>query len=146
MTFDPNTSVMGKLYIILLSGTLLVSCKKYIQNQEKKAVISDVTNGLWYVTVYEQNDSFITPAFLGYVFKFNTDNTVTGIFGTDSVQGAWVVDVNAKTITSDFPGAAYPLDQLNETWLVLDSYTDSVSAKSTDTVNHTINYLQLRKQ
>ena len=137
---------MRKLFIILLSGILLVSCKKFIQNQEQKAVISDVTNGLWYVTGYEQNDSNITAAFSGYLFKIDADNTVTGIMNGDSVQGEWLVNVNARTITSDFPGAGYPLSQLNETWYVSDSYTDSVSATSTDTVNHTSNILQLKKQ
>jgi hypothetical protein len=137
---------MRKLYFILLSGILLASCKKLIQNKEQKAVISDVTNGLWYVSGYEQNDSNITTAFSGYVFKFDANNTVTGILNTDSVQGAWLVDINARTITSDFPGVGYPLNQLNETWYVDDSYTDSVSAQCTDTVSHTINYLQLKKQ
>ena len=137
---------MRKLYIILLSGIFLASCKKFIQNQEQKAVISDVTDGLWYVTGYEQNDSNITAAFSGYLFKFDANNTVTGIVSNDSVQGEWLVNVNARTITSDFPGAAYPLNQLNETWYVTDSYTDSVSATSSDTVNHTSNILQLKKE
>jgi hypothetical protein len=138
---------MRKLYIIiLLSGIFLASCKKFVQNQEQKAVISDVTNGLWYVTGYEQNDSNITAAFSGYLFKFDANNTVTGIINSDSVQGEWLVNVNARTITSDFPGAAYPLNQLNETWYVTDSYTDSVSATSTDTVSHTSNILQLKKE
>jgi hypothetical protein len=138
---------MKHLLLILLSGILLVSCKKFIQNQEQKAVISDVTDGLWYVTGYEQNDSNITAAFSGYLFKFDPNNTVTGILNnTDSVQGEWLVNVNARTITSDFPGAGYPLNQLNETWYVTDSYTDSVSATSSDTVNHTSNILQLKKE
>jgi hypothetical protein len=138
---------MKHLLLIFLSGILLVSCKKFIQNQEQKAVISDVTDGLWYVTGYEQNDSNITAAFSGYLFKFDPNNTVTGILNnTDSVQGEWLVNVNARTITSDFPGAGYPLNQLNETWYVTDSYTDSVSATSSDTVNHTSNILQLKKE
>ncbi|HLI93575.1 MAG TPA: hypothetical protein VKU83_08200 [Puia sp.] len=137
---------MKQIYPLLLSGILLVSCKKFIQNQAEKQVISDVTNGLWYVTGYEQNDSNITAAFSGYVFKFNANNTVTGILGTDSVPGQWLVNVNARTIASDFPGAGYPLDLLNETWYITDSYTDSVAATSTDSVNHTSNFLQLKKQ
>jgi hypothetical protein len=137
---------MRKLYIILLSGILLASCKKFVQNQEQKAVIADVTDGLWYVTGYEQNDSNITAAFSGYLFKFDANNTVTGIINNDSVQGEWLVNISGRTITSDFPGAGYPLNQLNETWYVDDSYTDSVSAQCTDSVNHTSNYLQLKKQ
>jgi|HubBroStandDraft_2_1064218.scaffolds.fasta_scaffold24412_2 hypothetical protein len=135
------------LLLVLLSGILLVSCKKTIQNKEEKAVITDVTNGLWYVTHFEQDDSDITAAFSGYLFKFNTNNTVTGILNnTDSVQGDWLVNINARTITSDFPSAGYPLNRLNETWYVDDSYTDSVSAQWTDTATNMSNYLQLKKQ
>lgn len=138
---------MKYLYPILVFGIVLASCKKLIQKQVEKQVISDVTNGLWYVTSYEKSDSNITAAFSGYVFKFDANNTVTGILNsTDSVQGAWLVDVNARTITSNFPSAGYPVNQLNATWYIDDSYTDSVSAQYTDTVSHTNSYLQLRKQ
>jgi hypothetical protein len=132
--------------IVLLSGICLLSCKKFIQHKEQQAVIKDVTNGLWYVSGYEQNDSNITAAFSGYVFKFDENNTVTGILGTDSSIGLWAVDVNARTITSNFPNIGFPLNQLNETWYIKDSYTDSVAATSTDSVNHTSNFLQLKKQ
>ncbi len=125
---------------------LFLSCKKFIQNQEKKVVVSDVTNGLWYVSGYEQNDSDITSSFSGYLFKFDANNTVTAIHNLDSVQGVWAVNISARTITSDFQGAVAPLINLNETWLVTDSYTDSVSATSTDTIRHTSNILQLKKQ
>jgi hypothetical protein len=138
---------MKHLLLILLSGILLVSCKKFIQNQEQKAVITDVTNGLWYVTSFTQNDSNITAAFSGYLFKFNTNNTVIGILNnSDSVPGDWLVNISARTITSDFPSAGYPLNRLNETWYVDDSYTDSVSAQWTDTAANMTNYLQLKKQ
>lgn len=137
---------MKRLYPILFAGVFLVSCKKFIQNQEEKAAVSIVTSGEWYVSGYEQNDSNITASFSGYLFKFDANNTVTGIINGDSTVGEWLVNINAKTITADFPGAGYPLNQLNETWLITDSYTDSVSAVSTDTVNHTSNILQLKKQ
>ena len=137
---------MNRLYPILLSCIFIVSCKKFIQNQEEKAAVSIVTSGEWYVSGYEQNDSNITASFSGYLFKFATNNTVTGIYNSDSVQGDWAVDIAARTITADFPGASAPLVNLNETWLITDSYTDSVSATSTDTIRHTSNILQLKKQ
>ena len=138
---------MQRFYPIL--GAILVlflSCKKFIEKQEEKAIESDVTDGLWYVSGYEQNDSDITASFSGYLFKFDTNNTVTALYSSDSVQGDWTVDISARTITADFPGAAAPLINLNETWLITDSYTDSVSATSTDTIRHTSNILQLKKQ
>jgi hypothetical protein len=138
---------MRKFYPVI--GAVLVlflSCKKFIQKQEEKAVVSDVTNGLWYVSGYEQNDSNITASFSGYLFKFDANNTVTAIYNNDSVQGDWAVNISARTITADFSGAAAPLVNLNETWLITDSYSDSVSATSTDTIRNTSNILQLKKQ
>src|ERR1700748_2030110 len=133
------------LMLPLVSIVLLFSCKKLIQQQEEKEAEKIVTNGLWYVSGYEQNDSDITASFSGYLFKFDNNSTVTGTRNDSSVQGQWSVNINAKTITANFPGAGDPLDKLNETWLITDSYTDSVSARSTDTVNHTSNILQLKK-
>jgi hypothetical protein len=140
--------LMKRFYPLVLPVFLIMmlSCKKFIQQQEEKAVISDVTNGLWYVSGYEKNDSNITSSFSGYLFKFDANNTVTGTWSDSSMQGNWTVDISAKTIYADFPGAGTPLSYLNETWLIKDSYTDSVSATSTDTVSHTSNILQLKKQ
>ena len=138
---------MRRFYPILCAFLVLfLSCKKFIEKQEEKAIESDVTDGFWYVSGYEQNDSDITASFSGYLFKFDTNNTVTALYSSDSVQGDWTVDISARTITADFPGAAAPLINLNETWLITDSYTDSVSATSTDTIRHTSNILQLKKQ
>ena len=139
---------MKRLYPMFFPMLLVLffSCKKLIQQQEEKAAEAIVTNGLWYVSGYEQNDSDITASFSGYLFKFDNNSTVTGTRNDSSVQGEWSVNISAKTITANFPGAGAPLDKLNETWLITDSYTDSVSATSTDTVNHTSNILQLKKQ
>ena len=134
------------LPIISFLPLLVCSCKKYIQHQEQNALEAVVTNGEWYVTGYEQNDSDITAAFSGYLFKFDANNTVTGTIGSTSVTGQWSDNINARTMTANFPGATTPLVYLNETWTITDGYTDSVSAKSVDTVNHTTNILQLKKK
>jgi hypothetical protein len=136
------------LSLIVMSGLLIFfhSCKKYVRKQEEKAAVSIITNGSWLVSGYKQNDSDITAAFSGYLFKFDANNTVTGTKGNVSVSGQWSDNIVARTITSNFPGAGAPLVYLNETWTITDSYSDSVAAKCTDTVNHTTNILQLKKQ
>jgi hypothetical protein len=137
----------SSLLIIIFSLALpFCSCKKYIQQQAQKQAVSIITDGYWYVSGYTQNDSDITAAFSGYLFKFDANNTVAATKGNVSVPGQWSDNIVARTITSNFPGAAAPLVYLNETWFIKDSYTDSVSAKCTDTVNHTTNILQLKKQ
>lgn len=136
------------LLLIVIAGLILPlsSCKKLIQKQAENQAISIMTNGYWYVSGYKQNDSDITAAFSGYLFKFDANNTVTGTKGNVSATGQWSDNIIARTITTNFPGAVAPIVYLNETWIIKDSYTDSVSAKCTDTVNHTTNILQLKKQ
>jgi hypothetical protein len=136
---------MKPLSLLIIAMTLF-SCKKYIQKQEQNAAVSLITNGYWYVSGYKQNDSDITAAFSGYLFKFDANNTVAGTKGGVSTTGTWSDNIVARTITANFPGAGAPLVYLNEVWTIKDSYTDSVSAKCTDTVNHTTNILQLKKQ
>jgi hypothetical protein len=132
------------LLLLLLTGFL--SCKKFIEQQEKKAVLNIITNGQWYVSQYQQNDSDITAAFSGYLFKFDENGIVTGSKDGVSQKGLWVTDVGARTVTASFLTAGPPISLLNETWKITDSYTDRVVAHSTDTVNSTSNILQLRKQ
>ena len=139
---------MKQLYLVLLlvAASSLFSCKKYIQQQEEKAVIVAVTNGVWYVQEYLQNDSNITASFSGYLFQFNENGTVVGTRDSVSVNGVWVGDITAGTITANFPGAGEPLKNLNEIWHITNSSTTFVVANSTDTTNKTTNILQLQKQ
>lgn len=149
---QPDPLNMKKLYTyfllinFLIPATSLISCKKFIRDQEQKAVLAAVTNGLWYVQGYKQNDSDLTASFSGYLFKFNENNTVTGTRNAVSAAGSWMADIGTRTIMANFPGAGDPLIKLNKTWKIKDSYTDYVLANCTDTINKTINILQLRKQ
>lgn len=139
-----------KHLILLIAPILLTfylcSCKKYIQQQVQNAANSIITNGYWYVSRYKQNDSDITASFSGYLFKFDANSTVTGTKGNVSVTGQWSDNIPARTITTNFPGAGLPLVNLNKTWKITDSYTDSVAAKSIDTANHITYVLQLKKK
>lgn len=140
---------MKRLYsftVMLLIAASFLSCKKFIQQQEEKAIMNAITNGYWYVSQYKQNDSDITASFSGYLFKFDANGVVTGTKEDSSQKGVWVADINTRTITSGFPGATEPLSLLNAVWKIKDSQTDMVLANMTDTVNNTTNILQLRKQ
>ena len=67
------------LIALLCLAALSFSCKKYIRQQEEKAIMSIITSGYWHVEQYSQNDSDITASFSGYLFKFDADGTVTGM-------------------------------------------------------------------
>jgi hypothetical protein len=139
---------MKKIYAALLFFLIVSqpSCKKFVQQQEENAIVSAVTNGYWYVSEYLQNDSDITASFAGYLFKFDKNGTVTGTKDGASIKGVWTADITKKQIVSSFPMAGPPLKYLNETWNITDSYTNFVTAKSTDAGNGSNNVLQLTKQ
>lgn len=120
------------------------SCKKYIQQQEVNYIVDLVTNGKWQITGYSDHMvNNLTDSFAGYLFQFNKDNTLYGVKFGQQTNGTWAVDVSKKSITSNFPSASYPLTLLNHTWIITDSYTDSVAAKTA--VDTSFNILNLHK-
>jgi hypothetical protein len=136
----------NRLLLIAFFCSLLVcptSCKKIINQQKENVLTNLVTSGTWRVTRYVDQQTDITDSFAGYVFQFNSNGTVEGILNGQTTAGTWVGDVNARTIQSDFPNAGDPLKELNYTWQITDSYTDSVSARTA--VDSSYNYLELHK-
>jgi len=138
---------MKRLYLVplLLIVAYATSCKKFIRDQEEKAIMSIITTGYWHVDQYSQNDSNITASFSGYLFKFDAGGTVTGTKDNVSQAGSWEPNVDARTIASNFPSAAPPVSLLNGLWKIKDSGRDFVLATYTDTVLHTSNTLRLKK-
>lgn len=140
---------MKRLLFLLTLATALLwqsSCKKFIQKQEEQAAMAIITQGVWYVQYYQRGDSNITASFSGYLFKFSDNSTVMGASGSTSVQGTWNVDISTRSITADFPTAGYPVNRLNATWRITDSYSDSVVARNIDTASRTTNILHLKKK
>jgi hypothetical protein len=121
------------------------SCKKFVQQQEENAVIKIMTNGVWYVQTYNQNDTSIAALFAGYTFQFKSDGTVLAIKDSATLAtGTWVGNVDNETINSNFPGAAIPLDKLNSLWKITDSSPTSVVANTT--IGTDMEFLVLLKQ
>jgi hypothetical protein len=130
--------------VALLVLTSTLSCKKFIEDKQRKAVLDAMTNGRWLVEQYFENGNNITSDFLNYEFQFYENGKVEGILGTNVANGTWEADVENYTITSEFPAAGDPLAKLNNTWLIKDSYWDYVKAEAT-TANGK-NVLHLRKK
>ena len=135
---------------IFLTASLLfllvipLSCKKLVQQQEQNYIVSLVTNGTWRITGYLDHETYnLTDTFAGYAFQFNQNNTLYGTRYGQQTNGTWAVDISAKSITTNFPSAPYPYTLLDHTWIITDSYTDSVAAKAA--VDTSFNILNLHK-
>lgn len=140
---------MKRLFLIplLVLVAFSFSCKKFIRQQEEKAVMNIIVNGYWHVDQYVRDGSDVTGSFSGYLFKFESNGTVMGKNADNSVSesGSWVPNVDARTISSNFPSASEPINLLNGLWKIKDSGSDFVLANYTDTVAHTFNILRLKK-
>jgi hypothetical protein len=134
--------IIPVLTLIVLASSL--SCKKLVENKQRDAVLEAMTNGVWIVEQYFENNENITSEFLNYEFQFYKNGTVKGTLGTEVANGTWVADVDKYSITSEFPAAVNPLAKLNFTWFIKDSDWDYVKAETTTPAGK--NVLHLRKK
>jgi len=121
-----------------------ISCQKYIEKQAEKKVLEAMTTGIWIVEQFLEDTADITTQFLNYDFRFFENGTVTGTIGTNVANGTWVANTSNYSITSEFPSAGNPLEKLNATWVIKDSYWDFVKAETA--TSNGKNVLRLRKK
>ena len=119
----------SKLVLFSFLMFSFISCKKKIEEKKKDLVMDAMTNGVWYVEQYLEGTNNISGDFAGYIFKFNTDGTVTGDKAGSIANGTWSGDAVNYSITSNFTGAPDPVVKLNGVWKITDSYWDYVEAE-----------------
>ena len=127
-----------RIYLPVICLLFCFSCKKFVEDQKKQAVMSFITSGQWKIESYLVDTVSITSEFNGYTFKFNEDGTVTGIYGTTTIPGTWIGEISDYSITSDFPGSDDPVKKLIGHWIVKDSGSTFVKAdlKTTTSTLH----------
>ena len=117
-----------RIYIPVICLLFAFACKKTVEDQKRKMVMSFITNGHWKVQSYLVDTVSITSEFDGYTFKFNDDGSVLGDNGSITDAGTWVGEVSDYSITSAFPGAGDPLQKLDGHWVIKDSGLTFVKA------------------
>ena len=136
-----------KKILLLAPVMLLISvfgCKKTVEDIKRNYVLDIMTKGRWYVESFKDGAVDVTADFTGYEFQFYENGKVDGIKSTVTEQGTWVEDVNALTITSNFPSSGAPLQKFNAVWKLTDAYPDLVVAQAV--VGSETHYLKLRKK
>ena len=136
-------SIMKKVmsYSVLFGLLFSVACDKSIADKQKDILIAAMTSGTWFVEKYLEGSTDITLDFSGYDFQFLENGTVNGIKDSTTTSGTWVGDIINYTIASTFPAGA-PLDKLNGTWKITDSYWDYVKAEMTTPGGKNVLYLR----
>jgi hypothetical protein len=133
--------------LLLLLLPFLGGCKKILDKAEdaqQQAAIDIVTNGRWKMVAFSTGTTDQLALFNGYLFQFNTNQTIDAYQGNTIVQsGSFIYDLNARTISSGFTTTTEPLVLLNGTFHITDSGTDFVKAEMT--VNSELRRLHMIK-
>lgn len=134
-----NKSLLFAAFFCLLAT---VSCDKAVENKQKDLLIEAMTNGVWLVDFYSENNIDITSYFDGYEFQFVENGVVMATKNYAMTHGTWTGDFETQMITSDFPGATDPLAKLNGSWKIVDSHLDYVKSERITTSGKNILYLK----
>lgn len=123
---------MKKAILFFFLAALIGCSKEQIQQQQQNTVVLAMTSGQWKVTSFMKGSTDVTADFATYTFQFKTNMTVDALHnGTVEKTGSWAADATAQTITSNFTGAAHPLDLLNGTFTITNTTWTSVVASQT---------------
>ncbi len=94
-------------------------------NETVNNFIEDFTNGVWYVTLFEDNGDDETSDYNGFEFSFQTNGMATGVNGNTTIEGFWTVQEMNGTLNVIFnfsnSGSGSPLGELNDDWIVLEA-------------------------
>ncbi len=94
-------------------------------NETVNNFIEDFTNGVWYVTLFEDDGDDETSDYNGFEFSFQTNGMATGVNGNTTIEGFWTVQEMNGTLNVIFnfsnSGSGSPLGELNDDWIVLEA-------------------------
>ena len=81
-------------------------------------------DGEWKVASYIDDGNDQTADYTDFVFDFNADGTATATDSNGTTNGTWsvIIDDNELNLVLNF-GTAFPLEELEDDWDVLD-FTD----------------------
>ncbi|TYP77330.1 hypothetical protein [Aquimarina intermedia] len=93
-------------------------------NDDDSMVLADfLTNGNWIVDEYSEKEEDLTVNYSNYVFKFETDGTVSANNGQQVVPGSWLIDSSnpaSQRFILNFE-AISPFEALSQEWLIEES-------------------------
>ncbi len=93
--------------------------------------IEDLTTGVWYVTLLDDDGDIETCDYVEYEFTYNLNGTATAVSPSDTVNGFWAVESSSSgldlILNFDTTGSSDPFDDLNDDWDVTDFNIDLIS-------------------
>lgn len=133
---------MKKVAVLAILGiVLLMGCSK---KKTIKAVESDMIEGSWKVSFFEEDGQNETSDYSGYVFTFKTDGSVKAISGATVVNGTWSTYKDDDHVDFDLLLPA-PLDDLTDDWDIIKNSSTTLELKDVSGGDGSIDYLTFTK-
>lgn len=132
-------------FLISIAG-LQESCTK-----EKKEEIaynlasSYINHGSWKMTQLEENGKDKTSLYEGYVFKFNTDGTVTATKRDNVIKGTWSVSPDGSKTKMNINFGSAPFSEMNEDWIIKNANANSIQLQHANGGDNGVDYLNFDK-
>lgn len=124
-TLHPSLLILAA---ILSTASMCNQDDDGMDNGDSKAIETSLGQGSWKVTYFFDKEDE-TSDFEGYLFFFNDDDVAIATKNSLSVQGSWDTEDSSQGNTKlylDF-GAASPLEELNEDWIVVEFLTTRIA-------------------
>ncbi|MBT8275784.1 MAG: hypothetical protein KJO39_06565 [Bacteroidia bacterium] len=93
-------------------------------------LIDQLTDGIWYVTLLNDDGDIETCDYVDYVFTYNLNGTATAVSATTTVTGFWSVELDdgMLDLILNFDITADPnFDDINDDWDVTDFNANLIS-------------------
>jgi len=107
--------------LIFISSVFFTRCKKDDNSSSTSPDVlnSNVQQGKWKITLFNDSGNDETNHFSGYEFQFNAGGIATAVNGGSTVNGTWVsgTDDSQLKLYLDF-GITANFDELNDDWHV----------------------------
>ena len=100
-------------------------------NVDLNELLNQLTTGIWYLNLYDDDGVNETCDYSQYAFRYNTDGTAMAMSANDLIHGFWTVaqDNGSYELVFNFDvdGNNDPLEDLNDSWDIEDFNENLIS-------------------
>ncbi len=104
---------MKKFLPVLLLIAICGSCRK---PQDTPPLQSILTDGVWRISLYKQNNSNNTFLYTGWQFRFNADKSLEVSNGSQTFAGTWAEDPRADNFEIKITSTEQELSDISHLW------------------------------
>ncbi len=110
-------------------------------------VTTNVSNGTWKVTLYNENGTVKTSNFSGYNFTFGASNALSATNGNSTYTGNWSTYTDSGSTKMDlgFTATSGDFESISEDWRVLSSTSSKIELKHVSGGDGSIDLLNFEK-